>query len=1079
MKRTINTIIFLCAAVAMLAQNSFIVADKNGNSQLVQSLIFQRNAANDQFSWKTYDDTNGYQKDRDIKDLLFIARVKEELSTGSTNEVVSMLEELSGTDNADATAVAAALKDNPNVVEAFSEDGNNVAIRFNADEGLSFYPLYSQESLFSESDFLEEDKMAMTRAHKASSGSSNSKVAIFNFFNNNPLYYSQDRLAKKIRSWFRAAGYDVDEFGPGADNAFTQSALEGIFDINKADNMHYKAIFVFTHGALKNGDSYICTNELAQKNEDGIVDPTDYQKYKIIPVKQTLRAVRSGHIVYLGACDSAPKGGYDANYFPYTDSNVIGWSGRTRLAQAYAALMTYLSLYGDYSWSDIYNSLPKHDNSSSISISYGMTLYGSFLLFSSGLTKFDYNEDISANVEKKKTQTYKKDCFDVTINVNDDRWRRKVHGYVVNLATMLENKTSLKKQYITNSETNNFTWVFPKELSNNNGLYILDIVEETNLTATNMNHVRLRKPVFIIKSDQYRETGGDIVSEEDITTPIILDENGEPLDSIALSVGSSKTFTVDSYEGHLLSVPILDKEIVTASIIGNQLTINGLSEGTTYLGVYDKQNKKIAIAEVTVTAGENTDSEPYAALSDGGKTVTFYYDNKKTIRGGMDINEEWGDDNSSPYGTATKAVIDASFANYHPTSTSYWFGFCGSLATITGLENLKTDKVISMGRMFFWCHSLKTIDVSSFNTENVVSMSGMFDGCASLTTLNVSNFKTDNVNSMENMFDGCTSLTTLDLSNFKTNKVTDMGYMFQRCSSLTSINLSSFETFRVNSFRYMFSGCSELKALDLSSFRTDNITIMDYMFSDCSNLTTIYVDENKWNTEGVDGGGMFLGCNSLVGGNGTKYSEVWETNEGYARVDQDGAPGYFTAKNGVFEYVSCPDSNHPHMIDLGLPSGTKWACCNVGASKPEDYGEYYAWGETIPRSINDYSYNWDLTNGVTNISGTSLDVAYVKWGSSWHIPSHEQIEELCNSTTHKGVVVNGVEGCEFMGDNGKTIFLPTTKNAYDYGLYWSSEYDGISNGPWYLRVDPWGGAVVFADSWGMKNDALSVRPVSQ
>jgi Leucine-rich repeat (LRR) protein len=180
----------------------------------------------------------------------------------------------------------------------------------------------------------------------------------------------------------------------------------------------------------------------------------------------------------------------------------------------------------------------------------------------------------------------------------------------------------------------------------------------------------------------------------------------------------------------------------------------------------------------------------------------------------------------------------------------------------------------------------------------------------------------------------------------------------------------------------------------------------------------------------------------------------------------------------AFANAQCPDNNHPHMIDLGLPSGTKWACCNVGASKPEDYGGYYAWGETDARTLNDYSYNWDLTEGITNISGTSLDVAYVKWGSPWHIPSHEQIDELCRNTTYRGVVVKGVEGCEFMGDNGKTIFLPATKNAFDYyGLYWSSEYDGVSNGPWYLRVNPSGAAWVFADSWGMKNNGLSVRPV--
>ena len=54
-------------------------------------------------------------------------------------------------------------------------------------------------------------------------------------------------------------------------------------------------------------------------------------------------------------------------------------------------------------------------------------------------------------------------------------------------------------------------------------------------------------------------------------------------------------------------------------------------------------------------------------------------------------------------------------------------------------------------------------------------------------------------------------------------------------------------------------------------------------------------------------------------------------------------------------YLTCPDNNHPHIIDLGLPSGTKWACCNVGASIPEGYGYYYAWGETETKD----HYDWN------------------------------------------------------------------------------------------------------------------------
>ena len=150
----------------------------------------------------------------------------------------------------------------------------------------------------------------------------------------------------------------------------------------------------------------------------------------------------------------------------------------------------------------------------------------------------------------------------------------------------------------------------------------------------------------------------------------------------------------------------------------------------------------------------------------------------------------------------------------------------------------------------------------------------------------------------------------------------------------------------------------------------------------------------------------------------------------------------------------CPDGNHPHMIDLGLPSGTKWACCNVGANKPEEYGGYYAWGETETKS----TYSWSTyihCDGTReschdigkDISGTKYDVAHVKWGGSWVMPTGDQQDELRNNCTYKWTTVNGVEGGRFTSKkNGKSIFLPAAGYRYGSGLsdagsggfYWSS-----------------------------------------
>ncbi|MBO5084144.1 MAG: hypothetical protein J6C18_04680 [Bacteroidaceae bacterium] len=151
----------------------------------------------------------------------------------------------------------------------------------------------------------------------------------------------------------------------------------------------------------------------------------------------------------------------------------------------------------------------------------------------------------------------------------------------------------------------------------------------------------------------------------------------------------------------------------------------------------------------------------------------------------------------------------------------------------------------------------------------------------------------------------------------------------------------------------------------------------------------------------------------------------------------------------------------PEAVDLGL--SVKWACCNVGAKSPEGYGGYYAWGETEEKS----NYSWDtykywsdrdgngcveeseITNIGSNISGTSYDVAHVKWGGSWRMPTLDEIKELCNKCSWQWTEVNGIKGQKVTGPNGNSIFLPAA--GYRYGTevggrassgdYWSGTLD--------------------------------------
>ena len=138
----------------------------------------------------------------------------------------------------------------------------------------------------------------------------------------------------------------------------------------------------------------------------------------------------------------------------------------------------------------------------------------------------------------------------------------------------------------------------------------------------------------------------------------------------------------------------------------------------------------------------------------------------------------------------------------------------------------------------------------------------------------------------------------------------------------------------------------------------------------------------------------------------------------------------------------CPDNNHPHAIDLGLPSGTLWACCNVGASSPEDNGNYYAWGETETK------YRYESDNCKTyhrqfnDIAGTQYDVAHVQWGDYWQMPTIEQINELRSKCVYTWML----NGALFRGPNGNKLYLPAAGRYYQtnivslnqYGYYWSS-----------------------------------------
>ena len=126
-------------------------------------------------------------------------------------------------------------------------------------------------------------------------------------------------------------------------------------------------------------------------------------------------------------------------------------------------------------------------------------------------------------------------------------------------------------------------------------------------------------------------------------------------------------------------------------------------------------------------------------------------------------------------------------------------------------------------------------------------------------------------------------------------------------------------------------------------------------------------------------------------------------------------------------------------FDLGLPSGLKWATCNVGASSPGDYGDYYAWGNLEPMTD---QYSGTLCRENTNISGNpEYDVARSKWGGSWRMPTWEEFEELIDNCTWEWTSKGGHKGYKVTGPNGNSIFLPAAGFRYGANTY-AAESDG-------------------------------------
>ena len=215
---------------------------------------------------------------------------------------------------------------------------------------------------------------------------------------------------------------------------------------------------------------------------------------------------------------------------------------------------------------------------------------------------------------------------------------------------------------------------------------------------------------------------------------------------------------------------------------------------------------------------------------------------------------------------------------------------------------------------------------------------------------------------------------------------------------------------------------------------------------------------------------------SLVAGGSDNENDSYKSDSLSYTSNDDSNSG---SNAGAEEHQGISTSK---KVDLGL--SVCWAGWNVGASAPEEYGRYYAWGETTTKSSYTLDNSSTYGKSMGSIAGNSTyDVARAQWGGTWRLPTKAEFDELCNRCTWTWTTYKGVEGYKVTGPNDNSIFLPAAgwfgSSLYgrgSNGYYWSASPDESgSSSAYYLRFY----SGYYFTSWDGRDYGYSVRPVSE
>lgn len=411
--------------------------------------------------------------------------------------------------------------------------------------------------------------------------------------------------------------------------------------------------------------------------------------------------------------------------------------------------------------------------------------------------------------------------------------------------------------------------------------------------------------------------------------------------------------------------------------------------------------------------------------------------------------------------------------------------FCNCTSLTEVPERLPATTLASYcyENMFEGCTKLTSVPELPATTLAAGCYARMFLNCKSLVNAPALPATELSTKCYMTMFSGCTSLQTAPKLSATKLATCCYQYMFSGCTSLASAPELPATSLADHCYNEMFYGCTSLQTapeLPATKLAPD---CYNSMFNNCSSLTTA-PDLLAKNLVDNCYANMFYGCRSLTqikmmaeDISATNCLSYWMFNvkssgtfvkNSKATWNERGSSGIPYGWTIIEENPYIIDGHE--YVDLGLPSGLKWATCNIGASDAEKFGDYFAWGETEPKasySFANYKYNitakYDAFNRTLSLED---DAAAVKWGGSWRMPTRTEQQELWNGDycSWEKTTINGVSGylvtSKIPGYTNKSIFLPAAGYYYNsnwettYNVYWSSTV--VSDNKDYAYSIYWG-----------------------